>query len=109
TERKDFEIDKKTLELENSKLELNKRRVQLLVSIGITFLIFILSYLFYNRYKLKQKQLFDAELINQQAIRSKAIIEAEEKERIRIAKDLHDGVGQQLSAVKMNLSAFETS
>lgn len=51
----------------------------------------------------------DAEIIRQQELRNKAIIEAEEKERIRIARDLHDGVGQQLSAVKMNLSAFEAS
>src|SRR6266480_741599 len=30
----------------------------------------------------------------------KAIIETEEKERIRLAKDIHDGIGQQLSAIK---------
>ena len=30
----------------------------------------------------------------------KAIIETEEKERIRFAKDIHDSVGQQLSAIK---------
>ena len=38
----------------------------------------------------------------------KAVIEAEENERQRIAKDLHDGVGQMMSAAKMNLSAFES-
>jgi signal transduction histidine kinase len=35
-----------------------------------------------------------------------AVMEAEENERQRIAKDLHDGVGQMMSAAKMNLSAF---
>lgn len=30
----------------------------------------------------------------------KAIIETEEKERVRFAKDLHDSIGQQLSAIK---------
>jgi signal transduction histidine kinase len=39
---------------------------------------------------------------------SKAVIEAEENERQRIAKDLHDGVGQMMSAARMNLSAFES-
>ena len=34
-------------------------------------------------------------------------MEAEEKERQRIAKDLHDGVGQMMSAAKLNLSAIE--
>jgi signal transduction histidine kinase len=38
---------------------------------------------------------------------TKAILEAEEKERQRIAKDLHDSVGQMMSAAKLNLSAIE--
>ncbi len=49
----------------------------------------------------------DKELANQRDIRSKAVIEAEEKERRRIAQDLHDGVGQILSAAKLNLSGLE--
>jgi PAS domain S-box-containing protein len=37
-----------------------------------------------------------------------AIIEGEERERMRIAKELHDGLGQYLSAANMNLkSVFE--
>jgi PAS domain S-box-containing protein len=32
-----------------------------------------------------------------------AIIEGQEKERARIAKDLHDGLGQMLNAIKMNI------
>jgi two-component system, NarL family, sensor kinase len=71
--------------------------------------ILLVSYLLYNRYKLKQKQLFQQELITQQALRSKAVIEAEEKERMRIARELHDGVGQQLSAVKLNMSSLSSS
>ncbi len=38
---------------------------------------------------------------------TRAVLEAEEAERQRIAKDLHDGVGQMMSAAKMNLSAVE--
>ncbi|HEV8514147.1 MAG TPA: response regulator [Cyclobacteriaceae bacterium] len=34
--------------------------------------------------------------------RKSAIIEGQEKERARIAKDLHDGLGQILNAIKMN-------
>jgi signal transduction histidine kinase len=36
-----------------------------------------------------------------------AIIETEEAERTRIAKDLHDGMGPLLSAVKMSVSTLE--
>ncbi len=34
--------------------------------------------------------------------RTAALIEGQEKERARIAKDLHDGLGQMLNAIKMN-------
>lgn len=48
------------------------------------------------------------ELMRQQETAIRAVMEAEENERQRIAKDLHDGVGQMMSAAKMNLSAFES-
>ena len=35
--------------------------------------------------------------------RMAALIEGQEKERARIAKDLHDGLGQMLNAIKMNI------
>ena len=50
----------------------------------------------------------DAEIASQKDIRSKAVKDAEEKERRRIAQDLHDGVGQILSAAKLNLSGLES-
>ncbi len=98
------QLSKTNLELNN---EVTKRRNQQLVWIS-SFVVLSLAFAFiYNRYRFKQKQKMQAELLHQQALRNKAIIEAEEKERIRIAKDLHDGVGQQISAVKLNLSALE--
>jgi two-component system sensor histidine kinase UhpB len=36
--------------------------------------------------------------------RRAALLEGQEKERSRIAKDLHDGLGQMLTAIKMNVS-----
>jgi signal transduction histidine kinase len=50
-----------------------------------------------------------AEMLKQQELRSKAVIEAEEKERIRIARELHDGIGQQLSAAKLNISGLKAA
>lgn len=48
-----------------------------------------------------------AETLLQQQNAVKAVIDAEDAERKRIATDLHDGVGQLMSAAKMNLSAYE--
>ncbi|MEW5799510.1 MAG: PAS domain S-box protein [Bacteroidota bacterium] len=45
-----------------------------------------------------------------EAVRSlaKRVVEAQENERRRIARDLHDNICQRLSAVKLHLSAMET-
>jgi two-component system NarL family sensor kinase len=107
TEKKDLQIKQKSLELENASLEISKKHIQVIVLAITILMIMILGYLFYTRYRLKQKAIMNETMLRQQELRNKAIIEAEEKERIRIAKDLHDGLGQQLSAVKMYLSAFE--
>ena len=37
-----------------------------------------------------------------------ALIEGQENERTRISKDLHDGLGQMLNAIKMNIRTFIT-
>lgn len=54
--------------------------------------------------KLRQKS-FDEEM-NQQKIISKKIIENQEKEQSRIAKDVHDGIGQMLTGLKFNLESI---
>ncbi len=37
-----------------------------------------------------------------------SLIEGQENERTSIAKDLHDGLGQMLNAIKMNIGTFIT-
>lgn len=76
----------------------------------IAFLIEIiaLSGMLAYRVKLMQgvseKLLIEKNLIQQQ--RTQAVLEAEERERIRIARDLHDGVGQTLAAARMTLGNY---
>lgn len=67
----------------------------------------LLIYWYYRRYRHRQKIRLQEEINKQQELSAKAVIIAAEEERQRIARDLHDGVGQMMSAAKMNLSAFE--
>jgi signal transduction histidine kinase len=59
-----------------------------------------------NKRKQKLQQSYIAALQQEREIMQlKAIMQGEEKERIRIARELHDGIMVQFSSVKMNLSA----
>ncbi|MEO6830579.1 MAG: tetratricopeptide repeat protein [Chitinophagaceae bacterium] len=95
------------LEITNRKLELRQRN-GIIVSLSLLMLLgTLLGYSYYRRQKLKANSAMQAAILKQQEEATRAILNAEETERIRIAKDLHDGVGQMMSAAKMNLSAFE--
>jgi len=110
-----FDVEKKDLELAKNKAEIETQEKQnfikniIIISIiALLILSAILAIITLRKRQIQQQAKLDAEIASQKEIRSKAIIEAEEKERRRIAQDLHDGVGQILSAAKLNLSGLES-
>lgn len=107
TEKKVQQISLLNKENIIQKLSLSRNRILLGITIGIILAGFGFGFLMYNRNKLKQNARLQEEVMRQQEIATEAVIEAEENERKRIARDLHDGVGQMMSAAKMNLSLLE--
>ncbi len=108
-----YENDKKEQKLvlankENSlkDLELKRKNFYIALGFGLVVLISLVAFLLYNRYKIKKEAELFAARANQKEQTAKSVIDAEERERKRIAGDLHDGIGQMLSAAKMNLSAL---
>lgn len=93
---------------EVQRLALIRRNIFITAIAALLLITLVLSYLFYNRYKLKQEARLQAEVIIQQDLATKSILQAEENERRRISGELHDGLGQLFSAVKLNLSALST-
>ena len=88
-----------------------KLRLQNYIFVGIAGVVLLSGLLIHSQYrknKLRQEARMKTQLMAQQEMAARAVIEAEENERQRIARDLHDGVGQMMSAAKMNLSAFES-
>ncbi|MEQ1799828.1 MAG: sensor histidine kinase [Lacibacter sp.] len=103
-----YETEKKERIIQEQQFNLKKKNYFIITISVLVLLGALLAWLFYNRNKLKQETKLQAAVLTQQQIAAAAILEAEENERQRIAKDLHDGVGQIMSAAKMNLSSFES-
>jgi len=102
-----YETSKKELQLKEKDLQLTKKNLVIGAITALLLLILLLSFSWFKRNKLEQEKKLQETVMNQQDLATKAVIAAEENERKRIAADLHDGVGQMMSAAKMNLSAFE--
>lgn len=102
-----YETAQKEKKIQEQKFELTKKNYWIVGGSTLFLLMLLLGLSLYRRNQLKQEARLQAEILKQQDMATKAILEAEEKERQRIAKDLHDGVGQMMSAAKLNLSAIE--
>lgn len=102
-----YQTSKKELLIDEQKNNLRIKNILLVASLLLLGLAILLGYSYFQRRKLKEQKHLQSEILKQQDLSTKAVIEAEEKERVRIAADLHDGIGQLLSAAKMNLHAVE--
>jgi signal transduction histidine kinase len=100
-----YETERK--EKENIQLQKNNQLI-LISAISALLILIAVFLLIYNRYRHKKKIEMDERITLQQKLRFKAVMEAEEKERVRIARELHDSLGQMLSAAKMNVSAIDS-
>ncbi|MES2587660.1 MAG: sensor histidine kinase [Bacteroidota bacterium] len=76
----------------------------LYVLFGLILIVLILFILWLRG---KQKQRIKFILLEQKKVGFEKMLEGEEKERTRIAKELHDGVVQDLTVLKMNLNEFK--
>ncbi|MBC7902983.1 MAG: hypothetical protein H7Y27_06155 [Gemmatimonadaceae bacterium] len=103
-----YETEKKEQQIAIQQLTIHKQNVRLWTILGLIVIAAAITWLFYNRHQLRQRARLQEEMIKQQDLSARAVMEAEEKERQRIARDLHDGVGQMMSAARMNLSSLES-
>ncbi len=103
-----YQVEKK----ENENLRLRQRQTILWILSGVLLLLLLLAYLAYrnakNRRKLMaknheiEKEKLEKQLKDQQLSGLDAMIEGQEKERQRIADDLHDNLGSLLATIKLH-------
>lgn len=81
----------------------------LLLSLGILLSTLVIGTLVYqNRLKAKSLLLATAKQ-EKQIISMRSMLEGQEKERARIARDLHDGLGNLLSTLKANVGSLQVN
>jgi len=109
TEKKDKEIAQQNLLLEQQETELQKKKKENGYITGAALVLLISSislwFLYQQRQKRKNQEILTLKR-EQQVQTLESLIEGEEKERMRIAKELHDGVNVDLSAIKYKLTSL---
>lgn len=99
-----YETEKKEQQIALQQSELRSKNYVIGGISGVLLLGGLLGYSYYRRYRLAQQAKLQKAIMREQELATQAVLEAEENERKRIASDLHDGVGQLMSAARMNLS-----
>lgn len=109
TALKDKALEEQKLQLDLQEEKLNSRNYLIYgAALGVLLLIgflFVQKRQFAHKQKLRNEVLFQLER-NSALEQMKALQEGEEKERTRLAREIHDGIMVQFSAIKMHLSAF---
>lgn len=106
TSQKDKELAEKKLQLAQQRNEISvKNKWIVIICIASLLLIGLIA----NNFRIRrQRQVLQIKnLKNEKEMEQlKATMKGEEKERVRIARELHDGIMIQFSSVQMNLSAL---
>jgi signal transduction histidine kinase len=89
----------------HQQLKIANKNILNIVLISLVGILILLVVLYVKNYKqkliLRQKRITELE-IQQQLTATEAVLTGEEKERVRVAKDLHDGLGGLLSGIKFS-------
>lgn len=98
-------------ELKNNKVTLERN---ILRGTGIGILIILLISIWFYRVKNQKDKIISAQQIKQledekKIMAARAVVEGQEKERQRIARELHDGIGVLLSTASIHFSNLEES
>ncbi len=110
TAEKDRTLAEKELMIERQKSSMRDQKTGILILAALAILLTALFFAIYRN--IRQKQKLQNEHIRHLEAEAeishlKAMVKGEEKERARLASELHDNIVGQLAAIKMNFSAIQ--
>lgn len=106
TGKKEQQIAIKDLELAEQKNMIQQNIFLVIGLIIVVIFILIVAMLLRSRMKKKQQLALRQKELDFRELQLSAVIDSQEKERKRFASDLHDGFGQLISVLKMNVAAI---
>jgi len=97
-----YEVQKKENTIVSQRLNILRKNTLLFSSLGLSLLVIIISWLLFKNYRRKNELKTLLMLEEEKRNSSIAVKEAQEKERHRIAADLHDSLGSYAASIKAN-------
>lgn len=106
TLQKDKEISDKQLSIEQQKASLKRKDLMIMITIIAMVTLLLIGTMIWLGVRQKQKLQWLMIQKEHELLAVKAMMEGEERERTRIARNLHDGVGSILSAARLNMDSL---
>ncbi|MEP4533514.1 MAG: tetratricopeptide repeat protein, partial [Cyclobacteriaceae bacterium] len=107
TEKKEQQIALQQAEISEQQAENQRNTIFIVALITLVVFLVIVSLLIRSRSQKKQALLIQEAQIKLRETQIEAALNSQESERKRFARDLHDGFGQMISVLNLNLKSLE--
>lgn len=104
-----YEVQKKENTIIQQQLTIAQKNNILLLAVSLGVLVTVISFMLFRDYRKKQRLKMGKMIENEKRLSAKAIADAEENERKRIAADLHDNLGAYAASIASNLDIIQAN
>ncbi|PKV51124.1 signal transduction histidine kinase [Aquimarina sp. MAR_2010_214] len=112
-----YETSKKELEIARQKELVLTQRTHIVIAVVLVILLSVILFMYIQRLKSQKFLYVNQKELNEEKVNNlldthklqkiRAYVDGQNKERERISKDLHDGIGGNLAAIKMRLNRIK--
>ncbi|MFT3678724.1 MAG: histidine kinase [Ferruginibacter sp.] len=102
-----YDVQKKEITILQQKIDLQRQNFMFYGLLLLTSILIIAGVILFSNYRKKQLQKTALMMLEEKKQAGEAIKKAEEKERVRIASDLHDNLGAYAAALVSNINYID--